>query len=365
MTIANNAKFYANTLDGCSKHILRELGHLTSPSTEVLQGTPTVISATAGDRTGGTFTIKASLFYRGGIVNVLVKLPFNATGANVTSALEAAFKAKLNDYVLGSITTNDPELPAFGGGVDEVQFIAPGNQIVEQPEDEDEVVEARDFTLTFNLTGGESFTTALIPWDGGSNIQELIGDEIVATLTNSFALSNNGVGSTFTFSGDSVSKRLQPLITVNTENLIGPTPYPTVSRVRRGEPAGSGLTLTMPNAPLITIEESNLTGGTTDPSFSLDTAGTNPRWYFSALKALGVITGTDPAFGETPAGQYTVVQRGTNENYPSTETIMCLLKEATIAEGQDWLAEITPQLTVNTTERYELEPNSGTYPKGF
>ena len=55
---------------------------------------------------------------------------------------------------------------------------------------------------------------------------------------------------------------------------------------------------------------------------------------------MGVIEGTDPAFGAAPAGQYTVNRRDELENYPSNETIIRLIREA----GQDWSGELLPLL---------------------
>jgi hypothetical protein len=98
------------------------------------------------------------------------------------------------------------------------------------------------------------------------------------------------------------------------------------------------------NHPLVTVVGTSLTGGTIDPSFSETTAGVVPRFWFAALKAMGVIVGTDPAFAAAPAGQYTVNTRDQLENYPSNRTIRALIKEATLVEGQDWEAELLPLL---------------------
>lgn len=119
-----------------------------------------------------------------------------------------------------------------------------------------------------------------------------------------------------------------------------------------GGPLGSGgaaITLTFGGSiqgdqPLAVINNDTLTGGTTSPSVSQTTAGVQGRFWFGALKAMGVIDGTDPAFQAAPAGQYTVRTRDQLENYPSNRTIRALIKEATVVEGQDWEAELLPLL---------------------
>ncbi len=101
------------------------------------------------------------------------------------------------------------------------------------------------------------------------------------------------------------------------------------------------------NHPLIVVVGASLTGGTTDPVASQDIAGIVPRFWFAALKAMGVISGTDPAFGATPAGQYTVTIRDELENYSSGDTLKRLIAEATYQEGKDWNAELLPLLNLS------------------
>ncbi len=100
------------------------------------------------------------------------------------------------------------------------------------------------------------------------------------------------------------------------------------------------------NIPLSAIIGVALTGGTTDPVPSVVTEGIAPRFWFAALKAMGVLIGTDPAFGATPAGQYTVRPRDELENYPSNETLRKLVRECTFQEGQDWDSELLPLMNI-------------------
>ena len=116
--------------------------------------------------------------------------------------------------------------------------------------------------------------------------------------------------------------------------------------------AGSATTFTFSGAsvrgnhPLLSIIGTSLTGGTVDPVPTQTTAGIVPRFYFAALKAMGVITGTDPAFSAAPAGQYTVTDRGVLENYPSNETLRRLVREATVQEAEDWDSELLPLMNI-------------------
>jgi hypothetical protein len=116
--------------------------------------------------------------------------------------------------------------------------------------------------------------------------------------------------------------------------------------------AGSATTFTFSGAsvrgnhPLLTIDGASLLGGTTDPVATQSTAGIVPRFWFAALKAMGVITGTDPAFSATPAAQYAVTGRDEIENYPSTQTLRRLVREATVQEGEDWDSELLPLMNI-------------------
>ncbi len=97
---------------------------------------------------------------------------------------------------------------------------------------------------------------------------------------------------------------------------------------------------------LASQDNTNLTGGTSDPDLSRATEGRHARFWFAALKQMGVISGTDPSFSDTPAGQYTVTLRGELENWPRNETIRKLVKEASVQEFEDWETEILVPLNI-------------------
>lgn len=100
------------------------------------------------------------------------------------------------------------------------------------------------------------------------------------------------------------------------------------------------------NHPLIVVDGAALTGGAADPVPSQTTPGGVARFWFAALKAMGVIVGSDPAFGATPAGQYTIPERDEVENYPNNDTIKRLINEASIQEDEDWNSELLPLLNL-------------------
>ena len=100
----------------------------------------------------------------------------------------------------------------------------------------------------------------------------------------------------------------------------------------------------------IELDPTNLTGGT-DHTIVETTIGHVNRFWFAALKAFGVLKGSDPAWGEAPAGQYTVNLRDELENYPSNESIKMLIEEASVQEEQDWEAELFPLLGFSPRSR--------------
>lgn len=186
--------------------------------------------------------------------------------------------------------------------VDEVQTVTAGDRT------------GGDMDLDFTLADGQTFSVDAVAFDEAAvDVQTALDAAAGAAVTNYVAgdivvaggpFGSGGSSTTFTFSGSSV----------------------------RGD------------HPLLVVDGTNLTGGTTDPAPSETNAGVVPRFWFAALKNLGVLVGTDPAFGATPAGQYTVNLHDSLENYPSTEVIKMLIREATVQEGQDWESELLPLL---------------------
>lgn len=189
--------------------------------------------------------------------------------------------------------------------VDEVQDITSGDRT------------GGTFDLDFTLADGQTFSVDGLAFNAAASAVQTAVDAAAALAITDYtagdiavtggAFGAAGSDTTFTFSGTSV----------------------------RG------------NHPLISVDGGSLTGGTTDPAVSEDTAGVVPRFWFAALKAFGVITGTDPAFGDAPAGQYTVRNSDELENYPRQATIKALIREATVIEGQDWETELLPLLNLD------------------
>lgn len=189
--------------------------------------------------------------------------------------------------------------------VDEVQDITSGDRT------------GGTFDLDFTLEDGQTFSVDGLAFNAAASAVQTAVDAAAALAITGYtagdiavtggAFGASGSDTTFTFSGTSV----------------------------RGD------------HPLISVDGASLTGGATDPSPSEDTAGVVPRFWFAALKAFGVITGTDPAFGAAPNGQYTVRNSDELENYPRQQTIKALIKEATVVEGQDWETELLPLLNLD------------------
>ncbi len=96
-----------------------------------------------------------------------------------------------------------------------------------------------------------------------------------------------------------------------------------------------------------TRDETGLTGPTPSNAISETVAGHHARFWFAALKQMGVISGTDPGFSVSPAGQYTVTVRGELANPPSNDTIRKLVKEASVQEFEDWETEILVPLNIS------------------
>lgn len=171
--------------------------------------------------------------------------------------------------------------------------------------------------LVITLADGQATTVLAVAWDAASSAVQTAVDAQAATditdyVAGDIAVTGGAFGAAgsdtvFTFSGNSVHG----------------------------------------NHPLITVVGTSLAGGTTDPAPSEDTAGVVPRFWFAALTAMGVISGTDPAFSATPAGQYSVTIRDELENYPNGDTLKRLINEATVQEGEDWNAELLPLLNLS------------------
>ena len=168
--------------------------------------------------------------------------------------------------------------------------------------------------LVFTLVEGTGFSVLALDWDQAASVVQTEVDAAALVANPTYVAGDFAVaGGAFGAAGSATT-------------------------VTFGGPLGIG------NQALITVVGTSLAGGTTDPVASETTAGVVPRFWFAALRALGVLIGTDPAFSATPAGQYTVNLRDSLENYPSNQLLRALIKEATVQEGEDWETELFPLL---------------------
>jgi hypothetical protein len=168
------------------------------------------------------------------------------------------------------------------------------------------------FSLDFTMADGTAFSVTGLAWNSTSSATQTAVDAAATAISGYVAGDIAVTGGPFGAAGAST------VFTFSGESVIGDH--------------------------AIVVNGTGLAGGTTDPAASETTKGVVRRFWFAALKAMGVIDGTDPAFGAAPAGQYTVNTRNQLENYPSNRTIRALIKEATVQEGQDWEAELLPLL---------------------
>lgn len=168
--------------------------------------------------------------------------------------------------------------------------------------------------LVFTLVEGTGFSVLALDWDAAATAVQTAVDAAALVANPTYVAGDFAVaGGAFGAAGSATT-------------------------VTFGGPLGIG------NQALITVVGTSLTGGTTDPVASETTAGVVPRFWFAALKAMGVLVGTDPAFSATPAGQYTVNLRDSLENYPSNQLLRALIQEASVQESEDWEAELLPLL---------------------
>jgi hypothetical protein len=183
-------------------------------------------------------------------------------------------------------------------GVDEVQTIDAGDRT------------GGTMELDFTLASGETFSTAALAWNAAAATVETAIDTAAAAVVGwtdgDIAVSGGAFGAAgsdtiFTFSGASVTDQ---------------------------------------DHGIIVVDGASLTGGAADPAPAQTTLGSGSRPWFAALKAMGVIMGTDPTFGAAPAGQYTVNQPTDIEQFPNEQSVRDLLEEITLQEGQDWSTEI-------------------------
>lgn len=172
-----------------------------------------------------------------------------------------------------------------------------------------------DITISVSIAGTlYTYTELAVAWNATASALQALLDAGLASVIPNYAAGDIAVtGGPFGSGGSDT------LLTFSGDSVLGTDPVLTV------------------------IVGTSLTGGTTDPTPSETTPGEPARFWFAALKQTNVIVGTDPAFGAAPAGQYSL--SGIKyDNYPRKQTIVALIKEATIREGQDWISELYPLL---------------------
>ena len=123
-----------------------------------------------------------------------------------------------------------------------------------------------------------------------------------------------------------------------------------------GGPAGSGgaaFTLTYNGRSVegrqltFGVDEEFLTGPSPTMVTSQITDGVSARFWFAALKQMGILSGLpDPFISDAPNGQYGIARRDELENWPSNATIKALVREATVREYENWEKEILVPLNI-------------------
>lgn len=206
------------------------------------------------------------------------------------TALDKGIKREIDEW----ITRGDAEYPVAGTAIDEVQVIT---QFASDPS-------GGDFTLTFTLRSGETFTTAAIAYNAvAATIETAI--DVAATAASIVGWTN----------GD---------ITVAGTTLLA---------------AGGDITLTFDGASVAllshgqtTIDGTGLTGGGLGvPPESTTTEGQTNRAAWSCLAAMGVVADADfPVQGVLATAFVPPSNPGDNPYYPSQATLRALAAEAAI-----------------------------------
>lgn len=165
-----------------------------------------------------------------------------------------------------------------------------------------------NFTLTFVLRNGETFTTG--------NLAHNADASTIETAIDSAATTASITGWT---NGD---------ITVTGGTLLA---------------AGADVVLTYDGASVsgdnhtLVVLNDSLTGGTTaSPSSVKTTAGQTDRKAWAALQMLGAVAASDvPAQGVDPSAFTAPTNKGTNFYFPSEATLRALAEEAAIEDLND------------------------------
>lgn len=208
-----------------------------------------------------------------------------------TTALDKIVIKELNQMV----DDGDVDYPAAVTERNEVQTI---EKYASDPS-------AGDFTLTFTLRNGETFTTAAIAFNANA-----------ATIESAIDTAATGVITGWT-NGD---------ISVSGGTLLA---------------AGATVVLTYDGASVVndnhaqaTIDGAGLTGGGLDnPAETTTTVGQTNRTSWAALEAMGVVAAANiPVQGVDPVAFTAATGPGDNAKYPSQATIRALAVEAAVED---------------------------------
>lgn len=234
-----------------------------------------------------------------------------------------------------------------------------------------------EWSRTIDVTGDISAADRLVirelearchcPYEAAGTLEKVIevqegvpGDRTGGTF--SFLLRKAANGSPIShpqIRGDEIAWNANATVMQTSIDLLGPQvwgDYVDGDIVVSGGPAGAGgsdITYTYSGRSVegrqltLGIDEEFLTGGGSTMTTAQITDGVSARFWFAALKQMGIISGLpDPFISDTPNGQYVIHQRDEVENWPSNETIRRLVQEASIREFEDWETEILVPLNI-------------------
>jgi len=219
----------------------------------------------------------------------------NATSIDTVAPVTALDKVAIRE-VNRMVDDGDVDYPTAVAARNEVQTI---EKFATDPT-------GGDFTLTFTLRNGETFTTAAIAYNAsGATIEGAI--DTAATAASITGWTN----------GD---------ITVTGGTLLA---------------AGATVVLTYDGASVIsnnhvqaTINGAGLTGGSlASPAQTTTTEGQTNRTSWAALEVFGVVAAANvPVQGVNPVAFTAPTNPGDNKKYPSQETIRALADEAAVED---------------------------------
>jgi len=162
-----------------------------------------------------------------------------------------------------------------------------------------------NFTLTFLLASGETFTTGNILFSSTAGTIETAIDS-AATTASVVGWTNGDI----TAAGGAINSAPVTL-------------------------TYDGTSVAALNHSVVVVNDVDLSGGSVDPVASTTTNGQADRNALGILAFLGEFTGTPPAFGDGTAGSW-VVGDPARANRPSKSLVNALIREASHQEGVDY-----------------------------